>query len=426
MPVVPAAPVHFTEAIDFLRNKTQLPTRAWTDIWQGQHSRAFVVAGAQKAALVSDFHEAVTKAIAEGQTIAQFREQFDAIVARHGWSYNGGRNWRSNVIFQTNLRTAYSAGRWQQAQRTQRRRPYMRYVALLDERTRPEHRAWHDTILPIDHEWWQTHNPPNGWNCRCTTHTVSEDDLRRNGWAVSKIPPKVETEIRKLNTPDGAVSIEVPKGIDPGFAYNPGEAAFGRTPEMVKLEAHGDNWDQLIAPGAPVHALEDLPAVPPGVDLAPRIKGGRDELLGALRRAIGGDEVVFDDPAGGNVLVNASVVEHLLESENRLAEGRERYWPLIRSMIEEPQEIWIGFARNEKSGRVALRRRYVKVMALERDQPLLFVADQEGGYWQGLTFFAMQGRRLPKVRSGYLVYREEGGGSGSRPYQGGLATFRRL
>ena len=33
-----------------------------------------------------------------------------------GWA-NGGRNWRTRVIFETNLRTSYAAGRWQQLQR---------------------------------------------------------------------------------------------------------------------------------------------------------------------------------------------------------------------------------------------------------------------------------------------------------------------
>ena len=43
----------------------------------------------------------------------------------------------------------------------------LRYVAVLDARTRPEHRAWHGLILPIDHPLWDTHYPPNGWGCRC-------------------------------------------------------------------------------------------------------------------------------------------------------------------------------------------------------------------------------------------------------------------
>ena len=45
----------FTEAIDFYKSKIKLPSSGWTDIWQEQHSHAFVVAGATHDALVEDF-----------------------------------------------------------------------------------------------------------------------------------------------------------------------------------------------------------------------------------------------------------------------------------------------------------------------------------------------------------------------------------
>lgn len=215
-------PVNPQEAIDFLRKKLRLPTESWTDIWQEMHSRAFVVAGAQTDALLQDFHEAVTKAIAEGRTLEQFREDFDRIVAEHGWSYRGSRNWRSRVIFQTNLRMAYAAGRWEQVQRVKAQRPYLRYVAVMDARTRPLHASWHDTVLPADDPWWKTHFPPNGWNCRCTVQSLDERDLARYGLSVSAKAPEINWVERVINTSAGPRTVLVPEGIDPGFAYRPG------------------------------------------------------------------------------------------------------------------------------------------------------------------------------------------------------------
>ena len=100
----------FDEAIEFFRQKTNLPTKTWKDLWQGMHSRAFVVAGATKDGLLADLREAVDTGISQGTTLHEFRKDFDKIIEKHGWTYKGGKAWRTGVIFNTNLRTAYAAG----------------------------------------------------------------------------------------------------------------------------------------------------------------------------------------------------------------------------------------------------------------------------------------------------------------------------
>lgn len=215
----------FQEAIDFFRRKLDLQTPAWDTIQKGQHAVAFTVAGAMQAELLADLRGAVDKALAGGGTLAEFRAEFDAIVKRHGWSHKGSPGWRSRVIFETNLRTAYAAGIWEQAHRTKLDRPYLRYVAVMDKRTRPQHEAWHGTILPIGHEFWATHFPPNGWGCRCTVITVSARELARRNWKVSDPAPSSARMPRQVQRSDGTVEIqELPPGIDPGWDYNVGQA----------------------------------------------------------------------------------------------------------------------------------------------------------------------------------------------------------
>lgn len=155
----------FDQAIKFFRDKVRLPTQSWTDIWQGMHSRAFVVAGAMRDDLLSDFQSAILKGIEQGTTLQEFRKDFDQIVSRYGWSYNGGRGWRTSVIFNTNLRTSYQAGHY--AQMTDpdvlAERPYWRYIAGLSREPRQEHLDWNNTVLAHDDPWWQTHYPPSAW-----------------------------------------------------------------------------------------------------------------------------------------------------------------------------------------------------------------------------------------------------------------------
>ena len=112
MPSVWSQP--FQEQIDFFEQKAPRPTSEWTDVLRGDHDRAFVIAGAKDMDMLRDFQEAIGAAIREGRTLEDFRKDFDRIVAKYGWSYNGERGWRSRVIFETNVRTSYMAGRLKQ------------------------------------------------------------------------------------------------------------------------------------------------------------------------------------------------------------------------------------------------------------------------------------------------------------------------
>jgi len=155
----------FDEAIEYFRRKVNLPTRSWRDLWEGMHSRAFVVAGAMKSELLADLYDAVNRGIKEGTTLEAFREDFDKVVRRHGWKYKGGKGWRTAVIFNTNLSVAYHAGHHKQMTDPDvlRARPYWRYVASSSAEPRPEHMRWYNVVLPADDPWWKTHYPLNGW-----------------------------------------------------------------------------------------------------------------------------------------------------------------------------------------------------------------------------------------------------------------------
>jgi uncharacterized protein with gpF-like domain len=226
----------FAEAVQFLRNKLSVPTRRWTDVWKQSHDQAFMVAGAAKADLLADLRAAVDESLAEGRTLAWFREQFDEIVARHGWEYNGGRNWRTRVIYQTNLRTAWQAGRHAQLTdpEVRARRPYWQYRHGGSADPRPEHLAWDGLVLPADDPWWDDHYPPNGWGCSCKVLALSERDVERMGVEVQGAP---RTDTYEWTDPATGEVRQVPQGIDPGWDYAPGRTVAERTRETVLRKA---------------------------------------------------------------------------------------------------------------------------------------------------------------------------------------------
>lgn len=242
----------FDEQIRFFRQKVNLPTAAWTDILNAQHDRAFVVAGAQKAELLDDLRRAVDKAIAEGTTLHEFRRDFAAVVKRHGWSHKGSPGWRSRVIYETNLRTSYQAGRLAQMRAVAADRPYWRYRhndSVLHPR--PQHVAWDGLVLAAGDAWWRTHFPPNGWGCRCFVQTLREKDLAKLGKTVPDEAPPIEWEEKTVGTQGPSPrTVRVPTGIDPGFGYAPGASWVqgpARTLEAVDAAIGAQFWDEAGA-----------------------------------------------------------------------------------------------------------------------------------------------------------------------------------
>ena len=209
------------DAIEYFKNKLIIPSNEWDDLVGPIHAKGFTIAGATKLSLLEDFYKTIGEYIAEGKSLNQFLKDFDAIVAKHGWSYKGKRRWRARVILNTNKRAAYSAGRWAQLQRVKSRRPYLIYMTVGDGRVREEHNAWRMHVAHIDDPFWLTHYPPNGWECRCYVRSASKADLDRLGLKV--VETKVFEPIEIVDPKTGVVTQKLP-GIDVGWDYNVGKA----------------------------------------------------------------------------------------------------------------------------------------------------------------------------------------------------------
>lgn len=394
----------FDEAIDFFRGKVNVPTRTWTDIWNGAHARAFMIAGAMRAELLNDFRKALDKSI-QGGSFRQFQKDFDSIVARHGWQYNGDRGWRTSVIYRTNMRSAYQAGRYRQMTDPDvlRYRPYWRYVHGDSKRPRPEHLAWHGLVLPADDPFWKTHYPSNGWGCSCRVEALSERQLKKLGKNGPDKSPKIET--KPFTNPSTGNTEQVPKGIDPGFAFNVGRAAHGRPlAEAVIKEHAGGKWVHKDGKGPKDYGRGDVPADKPKAKLGPKATAAQP-LVVLFERALGGQTVRLKDAAGDWVVLDKAITDHI--SKGRL-DGREQYFPFIKEVIENPFEIWASFAENEQNGKYGLRRNYVKFFDLgdsaKSNRTIGVVAEAVNGVWTGVTVFRGRPNALKNLRKGVLVY----------------------
>lgn len=264
----------------------------WKDVWQGEHAKAFTVAKAMTRDVLETIRGAVGSALAEGKTFAEFADELRPELQKRGWwgkqtmtdpatGKTGivqlGSPRRLRVIFNTNMRTAYAAGRWERIQRTKQAFPFLRYVSVMDGREREEHHAWHGTILPVDDPWWDTHYGPCDWGCRCTAQSLNLRMIERKGYKVSLEPQRLG-ETGYFNPRTGEMT-KLENGIGPGWAYNVGKAYLdGVTPRPLASSVA----DKIKGKANPAKAPLTITAIERAA-IVEYTMGGFRNLNGALR-----------------------------------------------------------------------------------------------------------------------------------------------
>jgi hypothetical protein len=121
------------------------------------------------------------------------------------------------LIFNQNIQTAFSAGRWVGMDVDAHRQSVagLRYVSMLLPTTRPEHAQWHGTVHPMESPFWDTHYPPNGFNCLCDVIAVYDWDKAELTQArkAGKFYPSIEAQLPTYTTKSG---------VTYDFNFNPG------------------------------------------------------------------------------------------------------------------------------------------------------------------------------------------------------------
>jgi uncharacterized protein with gpF-like domain len=234
----------FAEQFAFFREKlgNLVPTARWDDLQKAAHDRAFMVAGAAKADLLTDLGAAVDRSISEGKSLEAFRKDFMSIIDKNGWQGFTGdesparRAWRTRIIYQTNASTSYAAGRY--AQLTEGGFDFWVYHHNdAVTHPRPQHVAWDGLTLSPDDPFWSTHYPPNGWGCQCyVSGARSEAGAKRLGGDPDKPRP---ADFNAVDPKTGE-----PAGVDKGWGYAPGASTAHEVGQMAQKMT---SWDDRIA-----------------------------------------------------------------------------------------------------------------------------------------------------------------------------------
>jgi SPP1 gp7 family putative phage head morphogenesis protein len=374
-------PLPFDEAIRSFRDRTALTPDRYKQLTAEARAKAFTVSGVTRMDVLTDIHSAIDRAMTEGTTFADFKKAMKETMARRGWE--GLSPYRLDTIFRTNVQAAYQAGHYQRQMEVAGSHPYWQYVAVMDARTRPAHAAMNGRTLRYDDPFWSTSYPPNGFNCRCTVRALTKGEVSREKLSIEEDAPGI---------------------ADPGFGTNPGEVNYRDVLAAKNIDLSSrEKWVPLIDRSiAETGRPSAIPYDPMPARLGPTLKdlGGDGVKLRTLfHEAIGGESVVVSTPDKDSIILSDYLFDHLS------LDGREAYFPLIRHVLEDPFEIWLMPMKGEKTGRIVMRKRFIRFFEDEKRRHVMLVGEYQGGTCVGYTFF--RGERpdyYDRRRNGWLLY----------------------
>lgn len=240
---------------------------AWQDVWQDEHGEQFTISRLARLDLLQALHDGIVQSVEGDLSRKDWMRDAEELLRGEGWwgkkavtdpvtnelVYTTFDPARLKLIYDINTRQAYSTGLWERVQSAKKTHPYVRYITKADGKVRPAHAAWHNVTLPADHPFWSTHWPINGWRCRCRVMSMSQRDYDKGtaptGASLNKTAPAAVT--REYVNPRTGEVLQVPVGIDPGFAYNPGVARKQALQSVVEGKLKG------AAPGISDAARKD-------------------------------------------------------------------------------------------------------------------------------------------------------------------------
>jgi len=397
----------FKEQIEFFRRKANVPTNSYADIYNNEHDYAFVVAGANRNALLNDFRAAVDKAISEGTTLDEFRQDFAEIVERHGWSYNGSFNWRSRIIYETNLNSSYQAGRYQQLRDA--KFPYLEYLhSDYVEHPRELHQSWDHLVLDFNDPWWNSHFPPNGYGCQCRVRGRTAGDLKRMGKNGPDTAPVINWVDRVIGENSGNPRIvRVPEGIDPSFEHIPGQS------RLDTFVPNPLDSDPTLKRGVPsVRAADEWPSIREVSKKRLLEKGLTEEdYANIFLNEFGAtltNPALFKDVAGEALVIGKQLFTVSKTGELKVTKrGREQFLLLLADSLKLPDEIWTRMEYFDHLQKSVVRRRYISRFMIDGEvKPMLAVFEVGDDGWLGVTTFAPDNPEyLEQLRVGVRVFK---------------------
>ena len=387
------------EAINYIEKKGYKLTFNYNEMMHEAHHKAFTVAKITRLDLLSDIKEEILNAQKKGLSYQSFKKNIKPTLIKKGWwgyvevtnpktgevknIFVGNR--RLKNIFFTNMRVAYQV---QKAKKyyADKNVKYLKYIAILDKRTRISHAKLNGTILPKDDEFWASHFPPNGWNCRCRVRAIP---------AHKKVTPT-----NKSNLP--------PNAVDPDWDYDVREGRFFDkfTPKNissvdlytkeVKLKEQTDYKDFNLPSLKEIN--RDIFTKAPS-KLAKQKSKEAYELL--KKEILQGKKTIKIKTPITDLLIDEDLLKHIISTYPNNAEFARYILPTLK----DPLEVWAVSEKTSKDGYYKKRYNFFKIFKTKKENIFINVKLLRDGRFTIATMFKTSDLSyLDRMRRGTLMF----------------------
>ncbi len=169
------------DAISYLEKKGFKIGWDWHETLDNAHSKAFTVAKVARMDLLQDIHKSLITAMQQGQTLEQWKTSITPVLQEKGWwgkktainpegrqqEVQLGSPRRLRTIYDTNMQSAFAAGRYKAMLAGSETRPYWEWRHITISNPRKQHVALNGRIFRYDDPFWSVAYPPSEWGCKC-------------------------------------------------------------------------------------------------------------------------------------------------------------------------------------------------------------------------------------------------------------------
>ncbi|ARG32200.1 phage head morphogenesis protein [Acinetobacter baumannii] len=170
-----------SDAISYLEKKGFKIGWDWHETLDNAHSRAFTVAKVARMDLLQDIRQSLISAMQQGQTLEQWKASITPVLQDKGWwgkktvinpegreqEVQLGSPRRLRTIYDTNMQSAFAAGRYKAMLAGAETRPFWEWRHITINNPRKQHVALNGRLFRFDDPFWNVAYPPSEWGCKC-------------------------------------------------------------------------------------------------------------------------------------------------------------------------------------------------------------------------------------------------------------------